>query len=114
MSQRHYPTRRPTHVYLFATCLVDLFCPQAGLDAVRLLEREGLTVHFPKGQSCCGQPAYSSGNPKQARDVARAQLDLFDQPWPIVVPSESPCPSTTRSSRSESPFTTSSNRLRCT
>ncbi|CAB3639426.1 (Fe-S)-binding protein [Trinickia soli] len=89
MSQRHYPTRRPTHVYLFATCLVDLFCPQAGLDAVRLLEREGLTVHFPKGQSCCGQPAYSSGNPKQARDVARAQLDLFDQPWPIVVPSGS-------------------------
>ncbi|OHV97093.1 oxidoreductase [Janthinobacterium lividum] len=85
---RHYPPA-PLQVYLFATCLVDLFVPQAGLDAVRLLEREGLLVHYPRGQSCCGQPAYSSGNPEQARAVARAQLDLFAQPWPVIVPSGS-------------------------
>ena len=85
---RHYPSP-PPQVYLFATCLVDLFVPQAGLDAVRLLEREGLLVHYPRGQSCCGQPAYSSGNPEQARAVARAQLDLFAQPWPVIVPSGS-------------------------
>ncbi|HTH93695.1 MAG TPA: (Fe-S)-binding protein [Rhodocyclaceae bacterium] len=85
---RTYPPK-PTDVYFFGTCLVDLFVPQAGLDAVRLLEREGLTVHFPRTQSCCGQPAYSSGNPEQARAVARAQLDLFPNPWPIIVPSGS-------------------------
>jgi L-lactate dehydrogenase complex protein LldE len=78
--QARYPPTVPQQVYLFGTCLVDLFVPQAGLDAVRLLEREGLTVHFPRGQSCCGQPAYSSGNPEQARKVARAQLDLFREP----------------------------------
>ncbi|MBN3856460.1 (Fe-S)-binding protein [Paraburkholderia sp. Ac-20340] len=90
MKPRQYPTGpRPTDVYLFATCLVDLFVPQAGIDAVKLLEREGLTVHFPRGQSCCGQPAYSSGNPRQAREVARAQLGLFEQPWPVIVPSGS-------------------------
>ncbi len=89
MIERQYPSVRPKHVYLFGTCLVDLFVPQAGLDAVRLLEREGLTVHFPRAQSCCGQPAYSSGNPEQARSVARAQLDLFSEPWPVVVPSGS-------------------------
>ncbi|MGO4578400.1 (Fe-S)-binding protein [Cupriavidus sp. 2TAF22] len=88
MNPRRYPPT-PAQAYLFATCLVDLFVPQAGLDAVRLLEREGLTVHFPRGQSCCGQPAYSSGNPEQARKVALAQLDLFAQPWPVVVPSGS-------------------------
>ncbi|OXI69723.1 oxidoreductase [Burkholderia sp. AU28863] len=88
MNPRPYPTA-PTHVYLFATCLVDLFVPEAGLDAVRLLEREGLTVHYPRGQSCCGQPAYSSGNPDEARRVAAAQLDLFAQPWPVIVPSGS-------------------------
>ena len=66
MKERQYPAA-PRDVYLFATCLVDLFVPQAGLDAVKLLEREGLTVHFPRAQSCCGQPAYSSGNPEQAR-----------------------------------------------
>ncbi|RQU05215.1 (Fe-S)-binding protein [Burkholderia cenocepacia] len=88
MNPRPYPTA-PAHVYLFATCLVDLFVPEAGLDAVRLLEREGLTVHYPRGQSCCGQPAYSSGNPDEARRVAAAQLDLFAQPWPVIVPSGS-------------------------
>ena len=76
-------------VYLFATCLVDMFVPQAGLDAVCLLEREGQTVHYPRGQSCCGQPAYSSGNPDSAREVVLAQLDLFPQNWPVVVPSGS-------------------------
>lgn len=88
MKQRHYPAAGG-QVYLFATCLVDMFVPQAGLDAVKLLEREGQTVHFPRGQSCCGQPAYSSGNPERARDVVLAQLDLFAQPWPVVVPSGS-------------------------
>ncbi|MGP8476536.1 (Fe-S)-binding protein [Burkholderia diffusa] len=89
MNERHYPAAAPAHVYLFATCLVDLFVPEAGLDAVRLLEREGLTVHYPRGQSCCGQPAYSSGNPDEAHGVAAAQLDLFAEPWPVIVPSGS-------------------------
>ncbi|MGN6666117.1 MAG: (Fe-S)-binding protein [Trinickia sp.] len=88
MTARQYPPP-PTEVYLFATCLIDLFVPQAGLDAVRLLEREGLTVHFPRKQSCCGQPAYTSGHPREAREVARAQLDLFAAPWPVIVPSGS-------------------------
>ncbi len=86
--ERQYPAA-PRQVYLFGTCVIDLLMPEAGLDAVRLLEREGLTVHFPRGQSCCGQPAYSSGNPAEARAVALAQLDLFSQPWPVIVPSGS-------------------------
>ncbi|MBJ7311359.1 (Fe-S)-binding protein [Rugamonas sp. CCM 8940] len=88
MQDRDYPTA-PKQVYLFGTCVIDLFMPEAGLDAVRLLEREGLAVHFPRGQSCCGQPAYSSGNPDEARAVALAQIDLFAQPWPVIVPSGS-------------------------
>ncbi len=88
MKPRQYP-QASTNVYLFGTCVIDLFMPEAGLDAVRLLEREGLTVHYPRGQSCCGQPAYSSGNPEQARAVALAQLDLFPEPWPVIVPSGS-------------------------
>lgn len=85
---RTYPAK-PSDVYLFGTCLIDLFVPEAGLDAVRLLEREGIRVHFPQGQSCCGQPAYTSGNPEEAARVAAAQLALFSEPWPLVVPSGS-------------------------
>lgn len=88
LSHRHYPSK-PSDVYLFASCLVDQFAPQAGLDTVRLLEREGISVHFPEQQTCCGQPAYSSGYPDEARAVALQQLKLFSQPWPVVVPSGS-------------------------
>lgn len=88
--QREIPdASRPKDVYFFATCLVDLFCPEAGMDAIELLEREGVTVHFPENQTCCGQPAYTSGFPDEARAVARAQLALFPENWPVVVPSGS-------------------------
>ncbi len=91
---RPYPPK-PANVYLFATCLVDQFAPQAGLDTVRLLEREGITVHFPEEQTCCGQPAHTSGYPDEARAVASRQLDLFPEPWPVIVPSGS-CAATMR------------------
>lgn len=76
-------------VYVFATCVVDLFMPDAGLDAIAVLEHLGCRVHFPDAQTCCGQPAYTSGFPEESRRVAQAQLDLFPQRWPIVVPSGS-------------------------
>lgn len=85
---REYPAK-PADVYLFGTCLVDLFDPEAGLSSVALLEREGIRVHFPAKQTCCGQPAYTSGYPDEARKVARLQLGLFPNDWPIVVPSGS-------------------------
>ena len=86
--RRAYPPK-PQDVYLFSTCLVDQFTPQAGLDTVRLLEREGITVHYLEQQTCCGQPAHSSGYPDEARAVALHQLNLFTKPWPVVVPSGS-------------------------
>ena len=85
---RTYPAK-PAEVTLFGTCVVDLFFPEAGLDAIRLLEREGIRVHFPQEQSCCGQPAWSSGYVNEAREVARAQLNLLDNGLPVVVPSGS-------------------------
>ncbi|MCE8016844.1 (Fe-S)-binding protein [Halomonas sp. MCCC 1A17488] len=83
-----YPPK-PEKVYFFGTCLIDLFYPDAGLDGIRLLEREGIEVLFPQDQTCCGQPAYTSGYHDEAQAVAAAQLDLFPEPWPIVVPSGS-------------------------
>lgn len=80
---------RPRQVYLFATCVIDLMAPQAGMDAVTLIRHAGIEVVFPQAQSCCGQPAYTSGYTAEARQVAKAQLDLFPQAWPIVVPSGS-------------------------
>ena len=85
---RPYPPK-PAEIYFFGTCLVDLLYPPAGLAAVELIEREGVRVIFPQGQTCCGQPAFNSGYRREAREVARAQLALFPKPIPIVVPSGS-------------------------
>lgn len=81
--------RMPGKVYFFSTCLVELMAPGAGLDAIGLIRAAGIEVLYPHAQSCCGQPAYSSGYNDEARRVALAQLALFPEPWPVVVPSGS-------------------------
>jgi L-lactate dehydrogenase complex protein LldE len=73
-------------VSLMPTCLVDLVRPEAGVAAVRVLRRAGYAVTFPPGQTCCGQPAWNSGFPDDARRVASTTLDaLAESEGPIVV-----------------------------
>ena len=76
-------------VALFVTCLVDLFRPSVGFAAVRLLERVGAEVVVPPAQTCCGQPAYNSGDFETARAIARQVLGAFDGHEHVVVPSGS-------------------------
>jgi L-lactate dehydrogenase complex protein LldE len=71
------------------TCLVDLLHPEVGLATVALLERYGVAVDFPDGQTCCGQPAFNSGFEAEARSVGRGLLDAFPGPDPVVAPSGS-------------------------
>ena len=79
----------PKKAYFFATCLIDLLYPNAGLAGMQLIRRAGWQVSLPANQTCCGQPAYNSGYRKQALQVARAQLDCFPEAIPLVVPSAS-------------------------
>jgi L-lactate dehydrogenase complex protein LldE len=79
----------PRKVYLFATCVIDAIYPRVGLAAIQLLRRAGVTVVFPRKQTCCGQPAFNAGFPDEARKVARLQLRSFHRDYPIVVPSGS-------------------------
>jgi L-lactate dehydrogenase complex protein LldE len=83
-----YP-QKPGTVYYFGTCLIDMLYPQAGMAGLNLIRREGVRVIFPPEQTCCGQPAYNSGFPKEARKVALKQIRLFSKELPIVVPSGS-------------------------
>ena len=85
---RNYP-EKPEKVYFFGTCLMDMFYPDAGMAGIKLLQQQGIKVIFPPRQTCCGQPAYNSGFPAEARAVARKQIELFPKNYPIVVPSGS-------------------------
>jgi len=80
--------RETVDVALFVTCLVDLFRPTVGFAAVKLLEDAGCRVHVP-AQSCCGQPAYNSGDNAGARAIAAQVIAAFDGFDYVVAPSGS-------------------------
>ena len=82
-------------VALFVTCLVDLFRPTIGFAAVKLLEAAGCTVEVPRAQTCCGQPAYNSGDGADAKAIALQVLDTFEGYDHVVAPSGS-CAGTLR------------------
>jgi len=76
-------------VALFVTCLVDLYRPSVGFAALTLLERAGCQVEVPNTQTCCGQPAYNSGDRATAQDLARRVVDAFLGYDHVVAPSGS-------------------------
>jgi L-lactate dehydrogenase complex protein LldE len=76
-------------VALFVTCLVDLHRPSVGFAAIALLEQAGCQVEVPRAQTCCGQPAYNSGDRASARELAASILDAFGGYDYVVVPSGS-------------------------
>ncbi len=82
------PSGKP-RVALFVTCLVDLHRPTVGFAAIRLLEQAGCQVEVPRAQTCCGQPAYNSGDRATTRDLAEGILDAFGGYDYVVVPSGS-------------------------
>ncbi len=81
--------RKPVSVSLFTTCLADTFFPNVCFATVAVLERFGVSVTVPPSQTCCGQPAYNSGNRKEARTMAAKFLAAFRGEEYIVTPSGS-------------------------
>src|SRR3981081_3800055 len=79
----------PARVALLVTCLVDLFRPSVGFAAVKLLEQAGCTVEVPRAQTCCGQPAYNSGDRADAKAIARQVIAAFAGYDYVVAPSGS-------------------------
>jgi L-lactate dehydrogenase complex protein LldE len=79
----------PARVALLVTCLVDLFRPSVGFAAVKLLEGAGCTVEVPRAQTCCGQPAYNSGDKDDVKAIARQVIAAFAGYDYVVAPSGS-------------------------
>ncbi|MFM9942550.1 MAG: (Fe-S)-binding protein [Hyphomicrobiaceae bacterium] len=83
------PTAPPPRVALFVTCLVDLMRPSVGFAAVKLIEKAGCTVEVPTAQTCCGQPAYNSGDKVNAAALARQTIAACEHYDYVVAPSGS-------------------------
>ena len=48
-------------VAFYAGCLIDFAYPETGVALVKLLNKAGIEVAFPEGQTCCGAPALYNG-----------------------------------------------------
>lgn len=72
-----------------ATCLADAFFDDVARATVEVLEHLGCAVEFREDQTCCGQPAFNSGDWPAARRVGRHCLKTFAGADPVVVPSGS-------------------------
>jgi L-lactate dehydrogenase complex protein LldE len=75
-------------VGLFVTCLIDLIRPSVGFAAVKLLENARCIVDVPL-QSCCGQPAFNSGDRVTTREIAMQVIAAFEPFDYVVAPSGS-------------------------
>ena len=76
-------------VFLFVTCLADLLRPSVAWAALELLEHAGYDVVIPTDQTCCGQPAYNSGDYRATVPLAQQVIASLEPADYIVVPSGS-------------------------
>jgi len=84
---------------LYAGCLLDFAYPETGEAIVRLLNKAGVEVVFPKGQSCCGAPARYSGAYEAAAKSAVENIEaLLNSGAETVV---SACPTCTAALKHE-------------
>lgn len=82
-------TTASPQVALYVTCLVDVMRPSVGFAAIQLLQQAGCEVVVPKTQTCCGQPAYNSGDKTNAITMAKQLIEQFQSYEYVVVPSGS-------------------------
>lgn len=76
-------------VALFVTCLVDINRPSVGFATVKLLEQTGCKVVVPDAQTCCGQPAYNSGDRRTTKQIAKDVIAAFKGYQYVIAPSGS-------------------------
>jgi L-lactate dehydrogenase complex protein LldE len=76
-------------VALFVTCFNDTMFPESAKATVELLERLGVDVDFPVGQTCCGQMHINTGYREEAVPLVRRYVEAFEGYDAVVAPSAS-------------------------
>lgn len=77
------------HIGLFIPCYIDQFYPKVGIATLELLERQGLSVDYPMGATCCGQPMANSGCETDSIPVMKLFVEQYAGYDYIVMPSGS-------------------------
>jgi len=85
-------------IQLFVTCIVDTIYPQVGEAVVAVLEKAGVKVSIPAGQTCCGQPAFNAGMRTEAARIAKHTIRVFEAASGLVVVPSGSCAAMVRHS----------------
>jgi glycolate oxidase iron-sulfur subunit len=64
---------------LFSGCSINYLFPSIGEATMRILARNGFSIVLPKEQTCCGLPAYGSGDIETAKSLAQKNMKAFAQ-----------------------------------
>ncbi len=65
-------------VALLTGCIQSVLFPEANIATVRVLAENGCEVVIPQSQGCCGALSLHSGRLSEARDFARANIEVFE------------------------------------
>lgn len=76
-------------VGLFIPCYINQLYPQVGIATLQLLEKLGVEVEYPMGQTCCGQPLGNSGYEEDSKGICQLFVENFKTYDYIVGPSGS-------------------------
>ncbi len=76
-------------VALFVPCFNDACFPGTLKATVRVLERLGMEVDVPRGQTCCGQIHFNTGYRREAYRLMERFLKVFAGCGTVVAPSAS-------------------------
>jgi len=76
-------------VGLFIPCYIDQLYPQVGKATLELLEKLKISVVYPSGQTCCGQPMANSGFEYESTGACKNLVSNFKEFDYIVSPSGS-------------------------
>ncbi|KZL05476.1 Lactate utilization protein A [Pseudovibrio axinellae] len=75
--QRRPKFKKDARVGLFVSCTTNLFRPSLIKAGVHLLEKAGYIVEVPPLQNCCGLISLRSGEPEDAKDMAKQVISQF-------------------------------------
>ena len=64
-------------VAFYTGCMTDLVYQDIGRAVISVLKKGNVEVILPKGQICCGAPAYYIGDRKTAIELAKRNIEIF-------------------------------------
>lgn len=70
------PAGDTSRAVLFHTCFINYNNPEVGKAAIRVFEKNGISLGCPK-QNCCGMPALEAGDIELARTMARNNVEAL-------------------------------------